>query len=96
MYEANAETARLEQSLQHLRDSRRRVDNQIAAVSQERTRGQRASTTRCRRGLAEQRAALDGATEQLEACREQERLEAQQLPAAEQAVHAPRAARSSG
>ena len=39
MYEANAEAARLEQSLQHLRDSRRRVDNQIAAVSQERDGG---------------------------------------------------------
>ncbi len=83
MYEANADAARLEQSLQHLRDSRRRVDNQIAAVSLERTDAS-GQLDALHTGLAEQRAELEGAAEQLDACREQERLEAQQLPAAEQ------------
>ncbi|HEU5282625.1 MAG TPA: AAA family ATPase, partial [Burkholderiales bacterium] len=36
LYEANAEAARLEQALQHLRDSRRRVDQQVVALSRER------------------------------------------------------------
>ncbi len=89
MYEANAEAARLEQSLQHLRDSRRRVDNQIAAVSQERAEATGQLDT-LQTGLAEQRAELESAAQQLEACRDQERLEAQQLPAAEQVFAATR------
>jgi chromosome segregation protein len=38
LYEVNADTARLEQSLAHLRDSRRRVENQLAALTQEQER----------------------------------------------------------
>ncbi|HZP87708.1 MAG TPA: chromosome segregation protein SMC [Burkholderiales bacterium] len=90
LYEANAEVARIEQSLQHLRDSRRRVDSQIAALSRE----QDDSAQQLRAldsGLTEQRAALNTANEQLDACREQEHQEAQQLPAAEQRYNASRA-----
>ena len=84
LYEANAESARLEQSLQHLRESRRRVDNQIAGLVRE--HGEGAQQLRSlQEGLAAQRAALADAAAQLEACRAQERDEAQQLPAAEQA-----------
>jgi chromosome segregation protein len=83
MYEANADAARLEQSLQHLRDSRRRVENQIAAVSLERTEAS-GQLEALQRGLVEQRAELESAAQRLEACREDERLEAQQLPHAEQ------------
>jgi len=83
MYETNAEAARLEQSLQHLRDSRRRVDSQIGAVSQERTESASQLET-LHTGLAEERSELETAAQQLDECREQERLESQQLPAAEQ------------
>ena len=90
LYEANAETARLEQSLQHLRESRRRVENQIAALSRE--QDEAAQQLRgLEQTLGEQRAALEIAAEQLDACREQERQEAQLLPAAEQAFAALRA-----
>jgi chromosome segregation protein len=89
LYEANAETARLEQALQHLRDSRRRVDHQVVALSREREETtQQVQTLRAQ--LAEQRAALEAAGGHLNACREQERQEAQLLPAAEQAFAATR------
>jgi chromosome segregation protein len=83
LYEANAESARLEQSLQHLRESRRRVENQIGALSREQDEATH-QLEALRDGLNEQRDALARTTEQLEACREQERQEAQSLPAAEQ------------
>ena len=89
LYEANAEAARLEQALQHLRDSRRRVDQQVLALSREQE-----DTTQqlqaLRAQLEEQRAALEAAAGQLDACREQEHREAQLLPAAEQAFAATR------
>ncbi len=90
LYEANAESARLEQSLQHLRENRRRVDNQIAGLVQEQGEGAQ-QLQGLQEGLAQQREALVDATAQLEACREQERDEAQQLPAAEQAFVSTRA-----
>src|SRR5262249_10950992 len=90
LYEANAETARLEQVLQHQRDSRRRVENQMASISRESDETGRLHNE-LQVGLVEQRSALQQATEQLEECREQERHEAQQLPTAEQAYAATRA-----
>jgi len=84
LYEANAESARLEQSLQHLRESRRRVENQIAGLAREQGESTQQLQT-LQDSLAQQREALEDAAAQLEACREQERDEAQQLPAAEQA-----------
>ena len=89
LYEANAEAARLEQSLQHLRDSRRRVENQIAALSREQDDSSR-QLQALESGLTEQRAARDDAAGQLDACREQEAQEAQLLPAAELAFGATR------
>jgi chromosome segregation protein len=90
LYEANAEVARHEQTLQHLRDSRRRVEGQIAAVSREREESAAQHAT-LQTGLAQQRAELEQAAQQLEQCREQERHEAQQLPGAEQLFFATRA-----
>ena len=90
LYEANAETARLEQVLQHQRDSRRRVENQMNSISRERDETDRLQNE-LQASLAEQRSALQLATEQLEEGREQERQEAQQLPTAEQAYSATRA-----
>jgi chromosome segregation protein len=90
LYEVNAETARLEQSLQHLRESRRRVDNQIAALKREQDDAAQQLAT-LESALQEQRAALEIAADQLDACREQERQESQLLPAAEQAFAALRA-----
>jgi chromosome segregation protein len=90
LYEANAETARLEQSLQHLRESRRRVENQIGALTREQEDAAHQLRT-LEQSLEEQRAALEIAADQLDACRDQERQEAQLLPAAEQAFAAMRA-----
>jgi chromosome segregation protein len=87
LYEANAETARMEQSLQHLRESRRRVESQIAALTAEQEDAAR-QLQGLQLALDEQRAALAVAGEQLDACRDQERQEAQRLPAAEQAFAA--------
>jgi len=84
LYEANAESARLEQALQHLRESRRRVENQIAGLVREQAEGTQ-QLQALQDSLSQQREALEDASAQLEACREQERDEAQQLPAAEQA-----------
>jgi len=90
LYEANAESARLEQSLQHLRESRRRVENQIAGLVREQGEGTQQLHT-LQDSLTQQREALEDASAQLEACREQEHDEAQQLPAAEQAFVSTRA-----
>jgi chromosome segregation protein len=90
LYEVNAETARLEQSLQHLRESRRRVDNQIAALTREQDEATQQLST-LETALQDQRAALEVAADQLDACRDQERQESQLLPAAEQAFAALRA-----
>ncbi|MCW5622862.1 MAG: chromosome segregation protein SMC, partial [Burkholderiales bacterium] len=90
LYEANAESARLEQALQHLRESRRRVENQIAALAREQAEGVQ-QLQQLEESLAGQRVALEDASAQLEACREQEHEEAQQLPAAEQAFTSTRA-----
>lgn len=90
LYEANAESARLEQALQHLRESRRRVENQIAALAREQAEGAQ-QLQQLEESLAGQRVALEDASAQLEACREQEHEEAQQLPAAEQAFISTRA-----
>jgi len=84
LYEANAESARLEQTVQHLRESRRRVENQISGLVRE--QGEGAQQLAALQGSVTQLgASLEDAAAQLEACRGQERDEAEQLPAAEQA-----------
>ena len=82
LYEINAETARLEQALAHQRDSRRRVENQLAALTQELEESERQDRT-LNESLLTQRAALDSAREQREACDAQHEEEAAALPDAE-------------
>jgi chromosome segregation protein len=90
LYEANAETARLEQSLQYLRDSRRRVENQLAAQSSDRQETE-AALDLARGSLAEQQRALEAAEQQVHEYREQETTAAGQLPAVEEAFASTRA-----
>ena len=64
LYEVNAEAARLEQALAHLRDSRRRVENQLAALDREREEGDRQNAS-LHETLTAQRTALDSAIERV-------------------------------
>ncbi len=90
LYEANAESARLEQTVQHLRESRRRVENQLAGLVREQGEGAQ-QLAGLHESMTQMRASLEDAAAQLEACRGQERDEAEQLPAAEQAFASARA-----
>jgi len=91
LYEANADAAHIEQALQYLRESRRRVESQIAAQSAERQETTSALET-ARASLVQQQRALDEAQERLDQCREHEAAHAAELPAAEEAFAATRAA----
>jgi chromosome segregation protein len=91
MYEANAEVARVEQALQHLRDSARRVDGQIAAQAAEESETLTALDA-ARAALAEQERVLEQAQERLRAYRDEEAAHAGELPQAEAAFAASRAA----
>jgi chromosome segregation protein len=82
LYEVNAETARLEQALAHLRDSRRRVENQLAALTQEHEEAERQDQV-LDEALRTQRAALDEASGQRQVCDAQHEAEAAALPQAE-------------
>jgi chromosome segregation protein len=82
LYEVNADAARLEQSLAHLRDSRRRVENQLAALTQEQADAARQNQA-LNESLESQRAALEQAGEQRQTCDAQHEAEAVALPAAE-------------
>jgi chromosome segregation protein len=84
LYEVNAEVARLEQALAHQRDSRRRVESQISGFEQEREEAERQGQE-LRESLRAQRAALDDARRQREACDAQHEAEAAALPAADAA-----------
>ena len=84
LYGANAEVARLEQQLQHLGDSRRRMESQLAAVQSQQAQvskqNEAASTSR-----AHWQAELDKARLNLEQGRATAELERQRLPLAEEA-----------
>ncbi len=84
LYEANAEAARLEQSLGHQRDSRRRVESQIAGLELEREEAQRQDQALHELLLA-QRTSLEAARGQREAGEAQYEAEAAALPGAESA-----------
>jgi chromosome segregation protein len=88
-YEANAETARLEQELAHLRDNRQRVERDLADL--------RAQAERGREQLAAAQASLDGlqgelgrAAESVAAREAAARIESDKLPLAEEAFKATR------
>ena len=82
LYEVNAEAARLEQSLGHLRDSRRRVESQMAGLELERDEAH-GQDLALREALSAQRAALEEARLQRAACDAQHESAAAALPDAE-------------
>ena len=82
MYEVNAEAARLEQALAHQRDSQRRVENQLRAVQEERSQGDR-EDVQLREALTAQQEALRGARALLEERRTEHESLGAALPEAE-------------
>jgi len=88
-YEANAETARLEQEMTHLRENRARVERELADLRTqiERDRGQLAAA---QAGLTEWRGERDRAEGRLAACAAALNAEADKLPLAEEAFKATR------
>jgi chromosome segregation protein len=88
-YEANAETARLEQELAHLRENRQRVERDLAELRAQAERGQEqlATAQSALAGLQGERAAAaeDVAARELAA-----RIESDKLPLAEEAFRATR------
>jgi chromosome segregation protein len=82
LYEVNAEAARLQQSLGHLRDSRRRVESQKAGLELEIEEAQ-GQDQALRESLSAQRVALEEARRQREDCDARHEAEASALPAAE-------------
>jgi chromosome segregation protein len=82
LYEANAEVARVEQSLAHKRDSQRRVESQLRSVQEEHTQGE-AEDQELRAALAAQREALALARSLVAERREEHMTLAAALPEAE-------------
>jgi chromosome segregation protein len=88
-YEANAETARLEQEIAHVRENRGRVERELAEFNAqaERDRGQLAAA---QASLAQWRAERTRAQERLAECEAALSTEAGKLPVAEEASRATR------
>ena len=84
LYEVNAEAARLEQALGHLRDSRRRVQAQMTGLELERDEAQKQDQA-LQDTLAAQRLALEEARRQREARDARHEAETAALPFAESA-----------
>jgi chromosome segregation protein len=89
MYEANAETARLEQDIAHVRDSRQRAEHQLTALRAQRLNSE-AQLTAARGSLEEWRASRAQAEEQAAACAARAATEAGKLPVAEETYRATR------
>lgn len=87
LYEVNAEIARIEQQIQHLRDSRNRAEHQLASVrAQEEEQRQRSQSQQGAR--SENERSLELAQEQLAALEEELKAARDALPAAEEAHRA--------
>jgi chromosome segregation protein len=84
LYEVNAEVSRLEQSLAHQRDSRRRVEKQLADLTQEGDEAERQNDS-LRQSLVTQRSALDAARGERDACDAEHAAQTAALPEAEAA-----------
>jgi chromosome segregation protein len=87
LYEANAEVARLEQQIAHVRDSRGRIEHQLGTlgVQLEHAQSQLGSA---HGSLEEWRNEKSQAAEQVAACAERATQEAQKLPVAEETYRA--------
>ena len=90
LYEASADAARLEQALEHQRDSRRRVDAQLARLEQERSQLERQDAA-VRESLVAQRTALEQVRERVAECRAVHESESAAIPEAETAYTSTRA-----
>jgi chromosome segregation protein len=92
LYEANAETARLEQEIAHVRDSRQRIETQLATL-----RAQLAHNQTLLDGagaeLSEWHANRARAEERIRICTAAEAAEAEKLPVAEETYRATRSRR---
>ncbi|HYJ18534.1 MAG TPA: AAA family ATPase, partial [Burkholderiales bacterium] len=87
LYEVNAEIARIEQQIQHLRDSRNRAEHQLASVrSQEEEQRQRSLSQQGARG--ENARTLETAQEQLAGLEQELKAARDALPSAEEAHRA--------
>jgi len=87
LYEVNAEIARIEQQIQHLRDSRNRAEHQLASVrSQEEEQRQRSLSQQGARG--ENARSLETAQEQLAGLEQELKAARDALPSAEEAHRA--------
>ncbi|MBI3917339.1 MAG: chromosome segregation protein SMC [Betaproteobacteria bacterium] len=92
LYEANAETARLEQDIAHVRDSRQRIENQLAAARAQLENGQ-SQLDMAQAELAEWQATRARAEERISVCAAAEVGEAEKLPVAEETYRATRSRR---
>jgi len=88
-YEANAETARLEQEIGHLRENRERIERELAELRVQTARD-REQLAAGQAGLAEWRGEAARAAGQLEAKEAAARTEGEKLPVAEEAFKATR------
>ena len=88
-YESNAETARLEQEIAHLRENRQRVDRELTELNAQLERD-RAQLAAAQASLAEWRGESARASERLVACEAAVKSENDKLPVAEEASRATR------
>ena len=88
-YEANAETARLEQELSHLRENRGRVERELAELRTQLSRDHE-QLAAAQASLSEWRGEFSRAAEQLIAKEGAARTEGEKLPVAEEAFKATR------
>ena len=90
LYESNAEVARLEQEIEHLREARGRAQRQLAAVRAQENE-QRIARTELELGRTQSIAALETATARADALLAELESARQSLPAAEEAYRKARA-----
>jgi chromosome segregation protein len=89
LYEANAETARLEQELAHLRENRERVERDLADLRVQSARDKE-QLAAAQASLAEWRGERTHSIERLTACEATAKDESDKLPVAEEAFKATR------
>ncbi len=87
LYEANAEVARLEQQISHVRDNRGRIEHHIATLRTQWDDHQ-SQLLSAQRGLDESREARSQADERVHTCEAEAQAQGQQLPLAEEAHRA--------
>jgi chromosome segregation protein len=92
LYEANAEVARLEQQINHVRENRARIEHHIDTMTTQRD-GQQSQLLASQQGLDEAREARTAADERVNEREVQVRAEQEKLPLAEEAQRAARARR---